>query len=141
MKPLAYGLVAFSIGAFAPMTVSASMTSAQAMKSVAFISGTWHCTGDGPPEDDTYTFQKNIWRDTDSVGGVTTGTFDVKRQKWVVFFMNVDGSYGVNEASPFANNTMHITVPYPPGTRSQSYTFTKLSNTEFKLGKQTCFKK
>ena len=111
------------------------------MSSIAFLSGVWHCTGGGPAEDDTYTFAKYVWRDTDSLGGLTTGTFDPKRQKWVVFFMNRDGSYGVNEASPPVNNVMHLTVPYPPGMSSQSFTFTKLSDTRFKLGKQICVKK
>jgi len=141
MKPIAYGLLAFSIGAFAPLSVSASMSSAQAMKSVAFLPGSWHCTGDGPPEDDTYTIQKNMWRDTDSLGGITIGTFDAKRQKWIIFFMTGDGNYGVNEGSPVANNTMHVTVPYPPGMSSQAYTVKILSNTKFMLGKQTCLKK
>jgi len=140
-KQIAYAVLASCIGAFAPLSASASMTVAQAMSSVAFISGTWHCTGDGPPEDETYKFEKNMWRDTDSVGGMTVGTFDAKRQKWVVFFMDVDGNYGVNEASPLVNNTMHMTAPYPPGTSSQSFAFTKFSDTKFKIGKSTCLKK
>ncbi len=82
-----------------------------------------------------------MWRDTDSLGGTTTGTFDVKRQKWVVFFMDVDGHYGVNEASPLVNNTMRMTAPYPPGMSSESFTFTKFSSTKFKIGKSTCLKK
>ncbi len=117
------------------------MTRAQALSSVKFLSGAWHCTGGGPAEDDTYVFLKNVWRDTDSLGGVTTGTFDAKRQKWVVFFMDGDGNYGVNEASPAVNNVMHLSVPYPPGMSAHSYTFTKVSDSEFKLGKQTCVKK
>jgi hypothetical protein len=141
LKPMAYALVASCVGAFAPLPVSASMTAAQAISSVAFLTGSWHCTGGGPPEDDTYTIQKNVWRDADSLGDVTTGTFDAKRQKWVIFTMNFDGDYSVNESSPSVNNSMHVTVPYPPGMSSHSFTFTKLSNTEYKLGKQTCLKK
>ena len=52
-----------------------------------------------------------------------------------------DGSYGVNEAGPAVHDVLHLSVPYPPGMSSQSYTFTKLSDTEYKLGKQTCVKK
>jgi hypothetical protein len=63
---------------------------AQAMSSIAFLSGSWHCTGDGPPEDDVNTIGKKQWRDTDSLGGLTMGTFDAKRQKWIVFFMGGD---------------------------------------------------
>ena len=70
-----------------------------------------------------------------------TGTFDPKRQKWVVFFMNADGNYGVNEASPPVNNVMHLTIPYPPGMSAHSYSFTKVSDSQFKLGEQTCIKK
>jgi hypothetical protein len=124
-----------------PLAASASVTRAQAMSSVAFLSGTWHCTGDGPAEDDTYTFQKNIWRDTDSLGGVTTGTFDPKRQKWVVFFMDRDGNYGVNKAGPAVNNVLHLSFPYPPSMSSHKFLFTKISDARFTLGKQTCVKK
>jgi hypothetical protein len=110
------------------------------MASVAFLRGSWHCTGGGPPEDDVYTFTKNMWRDTDNLGGITTGTFDAKRQKWVVFFMTSSGEYGVNEGGPFVNGASRFTFPYPPGLSSHSFTVTKLSDTKFALGKQTCTK-
>jgi hypothetical protein len=116
------------------------MTTAQAMSSVTFLRGSWHCTGDGPPEDDVYTFTKNEWRDTDNLGGVATATFDAKRQKWVVFFMSTDGEYGVNEGPPFVNGTSHFTFPYPPGLSSRAFTVTKLSDTKLRLGKQMCLK-
>jgi hypothetical protein len=103
--------VASCMGATVPLSVSA-MTTAQAMSSVAFLRGTWHCAGGGPAEDDVYTFTKNEWRDTDNLGGVTTGTFDAKRQKWVVFFMNAGGEYGVNEGDPFVNSSSRLTIPY-----------------------------
>jgi hypothetical protein len=127
------------VGALVPLSVSA-MTTAQAMSSVAFLKGSWHCTGGGPPEDDVYTFTKNVWRDTDSLGGITSGTFDAKRQKWVVLSMNADGEYGVNEGPPFVKNTSRFTFPYPPGMSSHSFTVTKFSDTKFTLGKQTCTK-
>ncbi len=117
------------------------MTTAQAMSGVAFLAGSWACTGGGPAETDVYTIGKKLWRDADSLGGLTMGTFDAKRQKWVVFFMSNDGSYGVNEAAPMVNDVLHVTVPYPPSMSSQTYTFTKVSPTEYKLGKQICIKK
>jgi hypothetical protein len=135
-----FAFAASCVGALVPMSVSAT-TTAQAMSSVKFLSGSWHCTGDGPPEDDVYTITKNMWRDTDSLGGTAMGTFDAKRQKWVVFYMNTSGVYGVNEGTPLNKNTMHITVPYPPGMSSHSYTLTQMSDTEFMLGKQKCLKK
>jgi hypothetical protein len=130
---------ASGLGALVPLSVSAT-TTAQAMSSVKFLSGSWHCTGDGPPENDVYTFTKNMWRDTDDLGGITTGTFDAKRQKWVVFSMNANGEYGVNEGPAFVNNTSRFTFPYPPGMGSHTFTVTKVSDTKFTLGKQTCTK-
>jgi len=139
IRRVVFAVTASCMGALVPLSVSAT-TTAQAMASVAFLRGTWHCTGGGPAEDDVYTFAKNEWRDTDSLGGVTTGTFDAKRQKWVVFFMSTDGEYGVNEGPPFVNGTSHFTFPYPPGMSSHSFTVTKLSDTKLSLGKQTCTK-
>jgi hypothetical protein len=130
------------LGAAVPSSASASVTTAQAMSGVAFLSGSWHCTGGGPAETDVYTIGKNVWHDTDSLGGVTMGTFDAKRQKWVVFFMNDhDGEYGVNEAGPMVSDVLHLTVPYPPSMSAQKYNFTKVSDTQYKLGKQICIKK
>jgi hypothetical protein len=113
---------------------------AQAMSSIAFLSGSWHCTGDGPPEDDVNTIGKKQWRDTDSLGGLTMGTFNATSE--------VDRLlhgrrcvYGVNEGTPLAKNAIHLTIPYPPGMSSRPYSFTKLSDTEFVLGKQNCTKK
>jgi hypothetical protein len=139
VRRVAFTIAASCMGALVPLSVSAT-TTAQAMSSVAFLRGSWHCTGDGPPEDDVYTFTKNEWRDTDNLGGVTTGTFDTKRQKWVVFFMDTHGHYGVNEGPPFANGVSHFTFPYPPDMSSHAFTFTKLSDSKFMLGKQTCTK-
>jgi hypothetical protein len=139
IRRVVFTLTASCMGALVPLSVSA-MTTAQAMASVAFLRGSWHCTGGGPPEDDVYTFAKNEWRDTDNLGGVTTGTFDAKRQKWVVFFMSADGEYGVNEGPPFVNGTSRFTFPYPPGLSSHSFTATKLSDTKLRLGKQMCTK-
>ncbi len=133
IRRAAFGCAAACIGALIPVSAFAT-TTAQAMSSVAFLRGTWHCTGDGPPENDVYTFTKKIWRDTDNLGGVTTGTFDAKRQKWVVFFMNTSGEYGVNEGPAFVNNTSRFTFPYPPGMSSHTFTVTKLSDTKFMLG-------
>ncbi len=136
-----FAVLAFTMSAITPSPAAARVTPAQAIASVKFLAGPWHCTGDGPPEDDVYTISKNVWRDVDTVGGVTSGTFDAKRQKWVVMFMNASGEYGVNEASPAVNGTLHLTVPYPPGMSSMTYSFTKLTDTKFKLGKQFCVKK
>jgi hypothetical protein len=139
VRRVVFAVTAACMGAIVPLSVSAT-TTAQAMSSVAFLRGSWHCTGDGPPEDDVYTFSKNEWRDTDNLGGVATSTFDVKRQKWVVFFMSADGEYGVNEGPPFVNGTSRFTFPYPPGMSSRSFTVTKLSDTKLRLGKQMCTK-
>jgi hypothetical protein len=140
IKRAFFVFAASCMGALVPLSVSAT-TTAQAMASVSFLRGTWHCTGDGPPEDDVYTFTKNIWRDTGSDGGVATGTFDAKRQKWVVFYMDPEGHYGVNEGPPFVHNTSRFTFPYPPSMTSHSFTVTGLSDTKMKLGKQICVKK
>jgi hypothetical protein len=140
IRRVAFAITATCMGALVPLSASAT-TTAQAMASVAFLRGTWHCSGGGPSEDDVYTFTKNEWRDTDSLGGVTTGTFDAKRQKWVVFFMSADGEYGVNEGDPFVNGTSRFTFPYPPGMSSHSFTATKVSDTKFTLGKQVCLKR
>jgi hypothetical protein len=140
IKRVIFVFAASCMGALVPLSVSAT-TTAQAMASVAFLRGSWHCTGGGPAEDDTYTFTKNIWRDTDSLGGVTTGTFDAKRQKWVVFFMSAGGEYGVSEGPAFLHNKSRFTIPYPPGLSSHSFTVTGLSDTKMQLGKQTCVKK
>ena len=74
VRRLAFTIAASCMAALVPLSVYAT-TTAQAMSSVAFLRGSWHCAGDGPPEDDVYTFTKNEWRDTDNLGGVTTGTF------------------------------------------------------------------
>ncbi len=146
MRPCLFALFAcllLAAGVSAPARSSAStpMTAAQAIASVKFLMGTWHCTGDGPPEDDAYTFAKYMWRDTDSNGGLTTGTFDAKRQKWIVFIMNNDGLYAVNEGTPMTNDALHLTIPYPAKLAGHSYTFTKVSESEYKIGKQICLKK
>ena len=141
MRSVVCGVLTFGACAIVPTSAAAPMTSAQALASVKFLAGTWHCTGGGPTEDDVYTIKKNTWQDTDSLGDVTNGTFDAKRQKWVILSMNASGAYSVNDAAPAVNDQMHVTTPYPPGMSSQKFTFAKLSDSKYKLGKQVCVKK
>ncbi|MGR4064119.1 MAG: hypothetical protein ACLQPV_01565 [Vulcanimicrobiaceae bacterium] len=121
---------------------TAQQTSAQAMASLGYLAGTWHCTGGGPAEDDTYTMNGNWWRDTDSLGDLATGTYDAKLQKWVVLIANADGSYAALEGtSPMSNNNvLNTKVAYPASNMSPPVTFTKVSDTQYTLGKQTCTK-
>jgi hypothetical protein len=147
LKPivLAAAVVAFLSATIQVASAQDSTTTAAALASIGYLTGTWHCTGGGPAEDDTYTISGNWWRDTDSTGGLTVGTFDAKRQKWVIFSMGQDGGYAVIEGAPPAANANQLatTIVYPAGapTATTPIMFTKISDTQYTLGKQTCTKK
>ena len=77
--------------------LSATRTTAQALSSIDWVVGTWHCTDGKSTETDVYTRKGEFSiLDLDSNNGVTLITFDAKRQKWVVMEASSDG-YGVAE--------------------------------------------
>ncbi len=113
-----------------------------ALLSLSFLSGTWHCTGGkGPDEDDTYTVGPNWWYDTDSLGGLTSGTYDVTRQAWIAFYVRPDGEYGMMSGGPEVQyDADHVYHPDRFST-TRDIDWYKYSNTRMKFGDQICAKK